>query len=364
MNTMKPLKIFWVFLKSISAAVYFIAALALITGLSYIAGQSFLNGIYGGGSDTLNAYTFLVWFDRWYPEIPRWFPLQGMGTPLIFTYPVIPNLVIILTERITSLSLIQTFRLFGFISVPLTSLGIYLLVWLRFKNKTAALIASILYLLMPLSWTWLYDWGFYAESLSHWLVAPILISFDLYLSEILSGKDSFKKRLGFVGTVVFLVLAFIAHPGAFFGSISAIAVFSFIYSFVYDYKNKRVNFLRALGSLIWLGITVLGAIAFLAVPYYLNASIASGNHPAVLQRHIFDTSSLLLKPFLRLESIDVENIKFATRNISIPPVVWIPSIFTLLTSYFYSRKLFAYSVTGAIVLLFTLSTDQWESDSA
>src|SRR3990172_7793391 len=112
-------KIIWVFLKSISALVYLAVALALITTLSYISGHSFLNGIHTGGSDTFNAYTFLIWLDKWYPEVPRWFPLQGMGTPLLYSYPIIPNLAVILAERISSLSLIQTFRLFGFISIPL-----------------------------------------------------------------------------------------------------------------------------------------------------------------------------------------------------------------------------------------------------
>ena len=144
---------------------YFLFGVAGILSLSYLFGHGQLEGILFG-NDIPWALSLAQWYDRWFPDLAIWFPLQGGGTPLLFLYPPGTSLLVVLLSRLTGLTVIQAFRLLGFLSVPITGVGIYMLVWAKLKSQTAALVAGLFLPLSTATWHWLVTIGLYAQSVS------------------------------------------------------------------------------------------------------------------------------------------------------------------------------------------------------
>ena len=195
--------------------------------------QTFLGFTYFSGlrgTDSLNALSYVYWFDKWFPRIPYWNPLQNGGIVPVWGYPQLAHFFVIIIHKIFNISLLSSFQILGFISLPLTSLGMYLFVWVRLKNQTLALIAAVFYLLSPISWVWLFTWGFYAESIACIFIFPTFLFYDIFYQNFIKGKITWKGRIGLLFAVIFLALAFLAHPNVFFISIAIIIVYSIVVS--------------------------------------------------------------------------------------------------------------------------------------
>src|SRR3989344_7899444 len=162
---MKQLKYVWFSIRSVFSLGYFAIALVIIFAVAYLVGYGYLQSV--KGSDSFFHLSNVFWFSKFFPNIPYWYPLQNGGVVPVWGYPVLSYFIVILIERLSSLSLVGAYQVLGFLSVPLTALGLYLFVWSRIKNQTLALIAGVFYTLAPISWVWLFDWGFYTESISY-----------------------------------------------------------------------------------------------------------------------------------------------------------------------------------------------------
>ena len=173
-------------------AVYFLFALVFIFLSAYVlGGYQFLVG--GAlGSDMGMALSMASWIDKYFPNVPFWYPLAGGGVSFTHSYPVFSFYLVVFLERLTSLGLVESFRVIGYLSVLLMALSIYFFVVFRFKNQTAALIASFLYLVSPICWVWLFDWGFFADNVSHMFVVPAIFFWDLFFVSSLKKKGFFR----------------------------------------------------------------------------------------------------------------------------------------------------------------------------
>lgn len=113
--------------------IQFGAAAALLAFLSYLFGHDLREGNLVG-KDAGRALPVANWYNHWFPAIPIWFPLQGAGTHLAVLHPPSASLIVVGLHRMTGLTLVQSFRSIGLISVTLTSITLF--TFLRFALKS------------------------------------------------------------------------------------------------------------------------------------------------------------------------------------------------------------------------------------
>ena len=160
---------------------HFIVSATIILALAYILGHSiFTEGRIG--SDGALHVAYASWLNQFFPGIPHWYPHQGGGESLLHGYPLFAHYLAVIVHRITGLSILSAFQTVVFVSFPLTAFGIYLLGWSVLRKQTIGLIAAILFLLAPITWTWIYQWGFLAQAVAMVFVPLGLLCYDRYFS--------------------------------------------------------------------------------------------------------------------------------------------------------------------------------------
>lgn len=195
-------------LKLIFQGIYFVFALTIMGVVSYVFGHRLLLGIIHR-NDFPYALTYTTWLNRFIPRMPFWFPLQGGGQSFVQNYQLGAYCLSILLEPLSSLGLLQAFRLWAFLAVPLTCLGIYVFVWYKLESQTTALLAAFLYPLSQATWNWLYDTGLYAQAVSLIFVIPPILFFGLYVSS--SSDDGRRKNIWLVASSLSLAMLSFAH---------------------------------------------------------------------------------------------------------------------------------------------------------
>ncbi|MDO8657571.1 MAG: 6-pyruvoyl-tetrahydropterin synthase-related protein [Candidatus Levybacteria bacterium] len=221
---MKLLKILKFTFISSWSVVYFILGIAVIFYISFLLGHPILDGTVKNlstgnvdknifvGNDSPFALSLVYWFDRFFPKIPFWYPLQGMGVSLFHSYPMGTTFIILVLKHLTGIQITEIFRVLSFITFPLTALGIYLFAWTRLKNQTVGLIAALFFLISQASWLFQTLHGIFAQSFSFIFIAPTLIFFDLTLERFLKEKqNNFLTRLFLILAIIFLGITFLMH---------------------------------------------------------------------------------------------------------------------------------------------------------
>ena len=346
----KPLIIVWLGLRGVFGLGYFILAAILIFLVAYFLGYGYLLGL--KGSDSFYHLANIFWFDKFFPEIPYWYPLQNGGVVPVWGYPMLSYVIVILIERLSSLSLIGAYQLLGFLSVPLTALGLYLFVWSRLKNQTMALIGSVLYLLAPIAWVWLFDWGFYTESVSYIFVFPTLIFFDIFLRAYLKKKVNLAARAALAISVLLLALTFLTHPSTFMVTVAGSAALAFFQAF--DTKPRKILDIigKTLVPTVLIVVPALMLLGFMIFDFYSYASTTSPA-PAKSEREVFiEAYPTPVGSLLGFEKIPPTEFKFGHRNIVVPPVIWIPAILGIVFSAIYSRKVLALALLAVLPVVF------------
>lgn len=348
----KILNKFFFLIECILRSGFLILAVFAIFALAYFLGFPYLTS--PRGTDSLNALTYIYWFDKWFPQIPYWFPLQNGGVVAVWGYPFLAHFIVITIHRLSQVSLVGALQILGFLSVPLTAIGLYFFVWARLKNQTVALIASIFYLLMPLSWAWLFDWGFYAESVSYIFIFPTLIFYDIFLNAFLNKKINIFSRASLLLAILSLSLSFLTHPTTFFIiSVSAFAL-TIVQAAEKNIKNP-LNILKntALPFSAFIILALL-TLAFILIDFQNYAKITAppGGDIDSKKNEFIQMYPTPVKLLLGLEKIPPTEFKFGHRNLIVPPIIWLPAIFGLMFGLIYSRKVFALALLASLPILF------------
>lgn len=246
-------------------ALYMIGGVAAIFSLSYIFGHRQLEGFLSG-NDIPFALGLVEWYDRWFPSLPIWYPLQGAGTPFTILYPLGTSLIAVVIRHLTGLTVIQAFRLLGFLSIPLTATGIYFLVWSKLRSQTAALLAGLFYPLSSASWAWLVQIGLYGQVVSIMFVPWTFLFFDAYLSRALSSSkspSSLRDRMTFPAAALLFALLFIVHPSTAVIFAMGVSLYALMLPFLH---SRRPQPWRLLPASLLRGVTgVFAGLALAAV---------------------------------------------------------------------------------------------------
>lgn len=193
------------------------ASLFIFVVIAYLLGRPILDGNVKGmegilvGNDSPFALSLVTWFERFFPTIPLWYPFQGMGVSLFYSYPMGTTFLVILLKQLSRLSAIEVFRILSFSVFPLTAFGVYLLGALRLKNKTVGLVAGIFFLLSQASWLFQTLHGIFAQSFSLIFVAPIFLLADWVVERSIHTSQSFGDRLLFALLVIVLACTYFVH---------------------------------------------------------------------------------------------------------------------------------------------------------
>ena len=257
-------------LKLIFQGLYFLFALVIMGGITYVFGHSLLFGNISG-NDFPYALTYTAWLNRFFPHLPLWFPLQGGGLSFVQNSQLGGFYLPILLDRLSPLNLIQAFRLWPFLSVPLTCLGIYFFVWHKLKSQTAALLAAFFYPLSQATWTWLYDTGLYAQSVSLIFVVPVIFLFDLYLNS--KGQ---RKYIGLVATSLLLAILAFTHLASGISVMETLFLYGFFWVFFEKKGRTSLAGLIEVVAKVFLVITIaILLVGFWLFPYLRYLSIVN-----------------------------------------------------------------------------------------
>lgn len=257
---------------------YAIGAALIVFGLSYVlAGPSYFTGALKGNDDA-HALTYITWVSRYFPELPQWFPLQGGGISIVDGYPIGAHVAAVVLHLVSGLSLNTCLRLLGFLSLPLTALGVYGFSWRWLRYQTVALLAAVFYLLSPVSWNWITRGGFIGQGFSIVFVPWIMLFVSAYLEDS-SYLGAHSERRNIILLVVVLILFFASSLSHYITAVivlGMIPAYAFVRGAFPDGRGITVRggislFRRSL-MFVYLGLMM---IAFRVVPFIMYSRVAN-----------------------------------------------------------------------------------------
>ena len=329
-----------------------VLAAVFIFSLSYILGHTLLTGPLPGRASGSHL-AVVEWLNRFFPHIPYWYPQEGGGISLRYGAGLLAHLLVVVTHRITGLTLVQAFRLISFSSIALTGLGIYFLGWTLSKKKTVGLIAAGFSILAPVTWTWFYDEGLFSQTVALVFLPFALAFFDRYLDDQLAQVRTGARRIWLVATVLAIVGASLSDLGIGAATALSILLYALISAFLRRSGGRNSTPSKVLGAVFVMGVVSLLVIAFYLVPSIQYREVVSSHqHPlAAVDRLALPTvlQFLGLSPMASSESL---------MRIQFPWVVALFFIVGTLIAVVASRKTFALciiSVLGLFVVAMTAS---------
>jgi len=172
--------------------------------LSYRFGWMLLTGRLGWGNDIPFALSYVYYLERWWPHLPRWHYEWAGGMPFLQNYPLLITYLTSLFHHVSGLSIVQTARLFCWLSIPLAGIGIMVLARLVLKNWLSAILAGLFFVLSPGPWLWIMHGGFYAATASFPFMVATFIFFEVAWQR--------KRRIWWFFAVVLCSLTWLTHP--------------------------------------------------------------------------------------------------------------------------------------------------------
>lgn len=340
---------------------FVLATLALYLAAAFIIGHEYLTGGSSGGllgTDTLAYLSRLKFLADYFPHYPFWDPKEGGGVSVLYGYPILTHTLLIIISRLTSLNLIETLKLIGFLCVPLFAFGVFIYAWVRLRQPVVGFLAGLFYILSPIAWIWSHEWGFYAESVASVLFPFTVLFFELFLLEALEGSWTFKARLYFAVAVLLLGSSFLAHPAIFFGVLAFMIVYGTFLALLSP--NKKIkNIFRLVKYELVLILASLTLIAFWFVPFYEYSRVAgnSGGGGGVIEEEYY-YNDLELKEVLSFFPVtDTTDSAYAFRNFSFPLGVSLLYLMGIVVVVFKrKRKTLALVISSGVLLLVVVTT--------
>jgi hypothetical protein len=169
-------------------------AAVAFTALMYVLAWRVL---WGGpqGSDLQWHHQLTTWIATTWPDIPWWFRFDAGGLPYREIYPTVPHWIAVAVSRLSGFGLDQGLQLVEFSVYPISALGLFAFFDWRLRRPLAGLVAGILYLLSPLAYAGLFDFGLYTNQVGTVFFMPSLILLDTFFSCWRAGDRGWRFRL-------------------------------------------------------------------------------------------------------------------------------------------------------------------------
>jgi len=294
-----------------------VVAAAVISAVAYVLSWQIL---YGGpvGSDTLFHLHLARWVDSSFPALRWWYPWDDHGIAYREGYPLAAHWTAVAISRLGALDLSQAIQVVQFATAPLGAVGIYCFCAWRLRNPLAGLVASIAYLLSPLTWTFLVDWGFYSNQVGTVLFMPALFALDVFFDEWSAGRRGWRFRASAFATTGLVALLGLVSP--FLLGAAVIAVFMYALAIRGRGLGARARWLFVTAPLLLVGTFLL--TAFWSVPEQLYLSFIGTHVPA----RAFDPGLLSVWSLDQVFGLHPIRTTIVFDRASLTPAVWLPAV--------------------------------------
>jgi hypothetical protein len=297
------------------------------------------------GIDFLWHWHIASWVSTEFPGLPYWNRWDLSGVAYRDLYPILPHWLAVAISRVFGLDLFGGIQVIQFAVTPLMALGLYAFCDLRLRRPLVGIVATLLFLIDPLSWVESVDYMWFASQLGVVFLMPAVIALDWYFELWTAKKRGPRMRLA---AVLFVVLSAAA------GAISPAALSAPVLVLVaYALAAGRGAWWRWLAGPVPLMTAAIVALQLFWIgPFYGFLSFVGSHAPALVFNPAlvttFDPRSLLeLSPI---------NANLDVSRFSVSPAVWLPAIVGVVYSVRDSRA----RVAAALALLgLGLLTFKW-----
>jgi len=253
-----------------------LAVLGVYLAASYVLGGEYLVRI--KGSDTPAFIDRVMQREQNFPKYTFWNYKEGAGVGLNDVYPPLTQTVIVVLSRVSDIGIVSWVKILGFLSIPLFAWGIYLFVLIRLRVWVVGFLGGFFYILSPIAYTWLYGWGFFAESVAMVWFPLFMLVIDGWLKQRLEGKKGFKERIYFGLAGLILALTLLSHPMVFLGSVMFMGVYG-VGLGLWSKKKRKERLKKVIGGVAMLFGVAIWLAAFWLVPYQAYNKIAGQGRP-------------------------------------------------------------------------------------
>jgi hypothetical protein len=295
-----------------------VVAAGLLLATSYVLGWRILfDGL--KGSDSVFHLNLASWVQTTFPNIGWWYPWDGNGMPYREGYPLAAHWLTVLVSWASGWSLDQAMQVIQFAINPLCALGIYVFCAWRLGRPLAGLIAGFLYLLSPMTWTFLVDWGFYPNQVATVLFMPALIALDVCAAEWSAGGRGARLRVTATAFMALTALLAFVEPGLVAACLLAVPA----YALAQGGRRAGARWLFVMTPV--LGIGAVALCAFWAVPLEAWLGVVGSRQPAPVYSsglfHLWTVSQVL-----ELNPLQLTGFTDIYARTSLTPAVWLPAV--------------------------------------
>jgi hypothetical protein len=299
------------------------------------------------GSDTLFHLHLAQWVDSSFPAIRWWYPWDDHGIGYREGYPLAAHWLAAAISRIGAIDLSRAIQVVQFATTPLGALGVYVFCAWRLRNPLAGLVGGVAYLLSPLTWTFLVDWGFYSNQVGTVLFMPAWIALDVFFDEWSSGRRGRSFRASAFATMGLVALLGLVSP--FLLGAAVMAIFFYALAIRGRGLGERARWVFVTAPLLVAGTFLL--TAFWSVPEQLYLSFIGTHVPA----RAFDPGLFSIWSVDQVFSLHPIRPSIVFDRASITPAVWLPAIAGAVAALWNGRArvLVAAVVFGVLTMITT-----------
>jgi len=302
------------------------------------------------GTDTLFHIHLAQWVNSTFPAISWWYPWDDHGIGYREGYPLAAHWMAAAISRLGAINLSQAIQVVQFATAPLGALGVYVFCAWRLRNPLAGLIAGIAYLISPLTWTFLVDWGFYSNQVGTILFMPAVIALDVFFDEWSSGRRGWRFRASAFATMALVALLGLVSPYLLGAAVIAIL----LYALAISGRGLRAP---ARWVLVIFPVLVAGTFlltAFWSVPEQLYVSFIATHVPA----RAFDPSLFSVWSIDQVFGLHPIRPTIVFDRASITPAVGLPAVVGALAVLWNGRaRMLVASVAFGVLTIVTTALE-------
>ncbi|HXJ47692.1 MAG TPA: hypothetical protein VNF91_00870 [Candidatus Acidoferrum sp.] len=170
--------------------------------------------LWGGmaGSEAPFHLHLIDWVATTFPNLPWWYPWDGMGVSYREAYPLAAHWLAVLVSRLLGTAVEGGAQVVQFSMMPATALGLYAFFDWRLGRPLAGLAAGVLFLLSPIGWVEWTHFGLYASWVGMVFFMPSLIALDAFFFAWLRRDRGWRFRLSAASFVVLTTAMGLVSP--------------------------------------------------------------------------------------------------------------------------------------------------------
>jgi len=225
------------------------------------------------GSEAPFHLHLIEWVASPFPNLPWWYPWDGMGVSFREGYPLAAHWVAVALSRLMSLNLEGGAQVVQFTLMPATATGLYAFFDWRIRRPLIGMAAGLLFLLSPIGWVEWTHFGLYASWVGMVFFLPSLIALDAFFFAWLAGDRGWRFRLSAALFVALTTAMGVVSPHILAAPLMVAVVYAV--AVPRDSARRAWTWLLVAVPALYLGIVLLSA-------FWLGAEI---QYLAVVRSH-------------------------------------------------------------------------------